>query len=159
METNSIMKHKGIWIYRLRELGEYEDETSKVKNPYSERDIPLHDVLVDELRFVGFVKQVKSLGHKRVFHELPYLNNKYQKNVIRFFNGRYLKHLGLKGTKKVSFHSLRHSVGTHLTNQRVSVRFFHYLQGHVQTGEGGKTYLHKIQPDIMKDECIDKISW
>ena len=70
-----------------------------------------------------------------------------------------MKYLGLKGTKKVSFHSLRHSVETHLTNKRVHLRFLDYLQGHVQTGEGGKTYLHKIQPEILKDECVDKISW
>ena len=159
METESIIKVNGVWIYRLRELGESEEENPKVKNLYSERDIPLHDVLVDELNFIGFVKRKKSKGHKRVFHELPYVNNKYQKNVIRFFNERYLKYLGLKGTKKVSFHSLRHSVETHLTNKRVHLRFLDYLQGHVQTGEGGKTYLHKIQPEILKDECVDKISW
>ena len=159
METESIIKVNGVWIYKLRELGESEEENPKVKNLYSERDIPLHDVLVDELNFIGFVKRKKSKGHKRVFHELPYVNNKYQKNVIRFFNERYLKYLGLKGTKKVSFHSLRHSVETHLTNKRVHLRFLDYLQGHVQTGEGGKTYLHKIQPEILKEECVDKISW
>ena len=49
------MKEKGVWVYCIREEGEYGDLETKVKNPYSERDIPLHSVLVDKLSFVGYV--------------------------------------------------------------------------------------------------------
>ena len=71
MRVKDIMKVNGIWLYRIREEGEYGEEETRVKNHYSERDVPFHIVLRDTLNFVGYVDYVKKLGHDRVFHELP----------------------------------------------------------------------------------------
>ena len=160
MRTKDIVRVKNIWIYRIREEGQYGVEETRVKNPYSERDIPLHSVLVDTLGFVRYVKHIKKLGHERVFHELPKSGNVYHKNVGRFFNDRYLKKIGLKdGGRKVSFHSIRHSVETHLTNQNVNPRFIDFLQGHSQKGIGGSVYMKGIQPEVLLKECVEKIDW
>jgi integrase len=160
MRTKDIVRVKNIWIYRIREEGQYGEEETRVKNPYSERDIPLHSVLVDTLGFVRYVKHIKKLGHERVFHELPKSGNVYHKNVGRFFNDRYLKKIGLKdGGRKVSFHSIRHSVETHLTNQNVNPRFIDFLQGHSQKGIGGSVYMKGIQPEVLLKECVEKIDW
>ena len=160
MRTKDIVRVKNIWIYRIREEGQYGVEETRVKNPYSERDIPLHSVLVEILGFVRYVKHIKKLGHERVFHELPKSGNVYHKNVGRFFNDRYLKKIGLKdGGRKVSFHSIRHSVETHLTNQNVNPRFIDFLQGHSQKGIGGSVYMKGIQPEVLLKECVEKIDW
>ena len=90
MRTKDIIKINGVWVYRIREEGEYGEEETKVKNAYSERDVPLHSVLVNTLGFVRYVKHITKIGHDRVFHELPVIKNKYQKYVGRFFNDRYL---------------------------------------------------------------------
>ena len=47
MRCKDIMKVNGVWLYRIREEGEYGKEETRVKNHYSERDIPLHSVLRD----------------------------------------------------------------------------------------------------------------
>ena len=121
MRTKDIIKINGVWIYRIREEGNYGEEETRVKTPYSERDIPLHSVLVDTLGFVRYVKHIKKLGHDRVFHELTKYRNKYQKYISKFFNERYLKQIGLKvNGRSVSFHSMRHSIETHLTNKNVN---------------------------------------
>ena len=111
MQIKDIIKMNGVWVYRIREEGEYGDEETKVKNPYSERDIPLHPVLIDTLGFIKYVKRIEKIGHKRVFHELNKLGSgRFQQNVGKFFNSKYLKKIGLKdGVRKVSFHSFRHS--------------------------------------------------
>ena len=82
MRVKDIVKINGVWVYRIREEGEYGDEETIVKNPYSERDIPLHPVLIDTLDFIKYVKRIEKIGHKRVFHELNKLGSgRYQQNV------------------------------------------------------------------------------
>ena len=64
MRVKDIMKVNGVWVYHIREEGEYGEEETRVKNPYSERDVPLHSVLVDILGFVKYVMQMKKgIGH------------------------------------------------------------------------------------------------
>ena len=128
MRVKDIIKVDGVWVYRIREEGEYGKEETTVKNPYSERDIPFHSVLVDTLGFVKYVNQIKKLGKERVFYELPKISNRFQHYVGKFFNGRYLKKIGLKdGFRFVSFHSFLHSVEIQLTNQNVNPRYIDFL--------------------------------
>ena len=162
IKTEDIVRVGKIWVYRLRETGEYGDEETKVKTQSSERDVPLHPVLVETLGFVKYVQFIKKKGHERVFHELPINPKKktYHKNVGRFFNERYLKKIGLKPTdRKLSFHSFRHSVETHLTEQNVNPRYIDYLQGHAQNGVGGDVYLKGIPPEQLLKNCVQKIDW
>ena len=96
MRVKDIIKEKDIWVYSIREEGEYGDEKTTVKNPYSERDIPLSSVLVDTLGFVRYVDYVKKQGKERVFWELTKVKDRFSHNFGRFFNERYLKQIGLK---------------------------------------------------------------
>jgi integrase len=160
MRVKDIIKVNDVWVYRIREEGEYGEEETKVKNPYSERDVPLHSVLVDTLGFIKYVNHIKKLGYERVFYELKKVGNKYQKSVGRFFNDRYLKNIGLKDTGRlVSFHSMRHSVETHLTNKNVNPRMIDGLQGHSQKGVGGSVYMKGIKPEVLMKECVEKIDY
>jgi len=160
MRCKDLRKEKGVWVYSIREEGDYGDEETKVKNPYSERDIPLHSVLVDTLGFVRYVDFVKKQGKDRVFHELIKKGNKYHKNVGKFFNERYLQKIGLKeGRRKISFHSFRHSIETSLTNKNVNPRYIDFLQGHSQKGTGGNTYMKGVKPEVLLRECVKKINW
>jgi integrase len=158
MRVKDIMRVDGIWVYRIREEGKYGEEETKVKNPYSERDIPLHPELIDTLNFVQYVKHVKKLGHERVFWELPKRGTVYSKNVGKFFNEKYLVKIGIKKRGK-SFHSFRHSVETQLTNANVNARYIDFLQGHSQKGIGGNVYMKGIRVDVLLKECVEKIQW
>ena len=160
MKPENIKQVDGIWVYQIREEGEYGKEETIVKNPYSERDIPLHPVLVDTLGFVRYVDYVKKLGKDRVFWELTKVNGRYSHNFGKFFNNRYLKKIGLKnGGRKLSFHSFRHSVETICTNKNVNPRYIDFLQGHSQKGMGGSVYMKGIQPEVLLKECVEKIDW
>ncbi len=160
MKPENIKQVDGIWVYQIREEGEYGKEETIVKNPYSERDIPLHPVLVDTLGFVGYVDYVKKLGKDRVFWELTKVNGRYSHNFGKFFNNRYLKKIGLKnGGRKLSFHSFRHSVETICTNKNVNPRYIDFLQGHSQKGMGGSVYMKGIQTEVLLKECVEKIDW
>ena len=158
MRVTDVKKVNGIWVYRIREEGDYGSEVTKVKNPYSERDIPLHPELIDTLNFLQYVNHIKKMKQERVFWELPKRGDVYSKNVGRFFNQKYLVKIGLKKKGK-SFHSLRHSVETNLTNANVNGRFIDFLQGHSQKGVGGSVYMKGIKPDVLLNDCIEKLIW
>ena len=158
MRVADIMKVDGIWVYRIREEGKYNEEETRVKNPYSERDIPLHPELIDTLKFVQYVKHIKKLGHERVFWELPKRGTVYSKNVGKFFNEKYLVKIGIKKRGK-SFHSFRHSVETSLTNANVNGRYIDFLQGHSQKGVGGNVYMKGIRVDVLLKDCVEKLIW
>ena len=160
MRCKDITKVNGLWLYRIREEGEYGDEETTVKTASSERDIPLHSALVNTLGFVRYVKHINKLGHERVFHELKKVGGRYSHNFGRFFNEKYLKQIGLKNSgKPLSFHSLRHSIETHLTNQNVNPRYIDFLQGHSQKGVGGSVYMKGVKPEVLMKECVEKIEW
>ena len=160
MRVKDIVKINGVWVYHIRKDGEHGNEGTKVKALYSERILQLSPIIIDTLGFIKYVKQMNKLGHERVFHELTKKGSKFQKNVGVFFNDRYLKKIGLKdGIRKVSFHSFRHSVETHLTNQNVNPRFIDFLQGHSQKGIGGNVYMKGISVEVLLKECVEKIDW
>ena len=158
-EPKETTETKGMMV-REKEYGK---EETIVKNPYSERDIPLHPVLVDSLGFVRYVDYVKKQGKDRVFWELTKVKGRYSHNFGRFFNEKYLKKIGLKdggrNVRRLSFHSFRHSVETHLTNKNVNPRYIDFLQGHSQKGMGGNVYMKGISVEVLLKECVEKIDW
>ena len=158
MRVKDIIQVDGIWVYRIREIGQYNEEETRVKNPHSERDIPLHSELIDTLDFFKYVNHVKKMKKERVFWELKKRGNVYRKNVGRFFNEKYLVKMGIKKRGK-SFHSFRHSVETHLTNQDVNGRFIDFFQGHSQKGVGGSVYMKGIKMNVLLKDCVEKIKW
>ena len=71
-----------------------------------------------------------------------------------------MKQIGLKNERRsVSFHSMRHSIETHLTNQNVNPRFIDFLQGHSQKGVGGNVYMKGVKPEVLLKERVEKIDW
>ena len=63
------------------------------------------------------------------------------------------------GERKVSYHSMRHSVETHVTNQNVNPRMIDGLQGHSQKGNSGSVYMKGVKPEVLLKECVEKINW
>jgi integrase len=91
-------------------------EHKTLKRDFHARKVPIHKRLLD-LGFEHFVNLQKRHKQKRLFPELPYNNNanKYGDKLQRWFNRTYLKNCSVT-TPKTSFHSLRHTVTSHLTN-------------------------------------------
>ena len=99
-----------------------------------------------------------ALDRKRLFEELPYGENGYNRNVTRFFNTRYLPKLGLKTDKK-TFHSLRHTVVDHLKQKGVEPHFINELVGHTSGNIDLDRYGKGYNPDIIFNKCVKQISY
>ncbi len=58
MREKDIVKINNVWFYHIREDGEYGNEETKVKNPYSERILLLSPVIIDTLDFIKYVQKM-----------------------------------------------------------------------------------------------------
>jgi integrase len=105
------------WVFDIND-DKSSDPNKSLKKPYHARLVPIHKKLI-ELGFIKFVEHQKKNKHQRLFPELPFVsnNNKYGDKLQRWFNRTYKNSCQIK-TVNASFHSLRHTVITHLVNDK-----------------------------------------
>ncbi len=131
----------------------------RLKNQNAVRVIPLHEVLVKDLKFVEYVNRVRSEGRKRVFPELTMANFKYSHHFSKWF-GNYLRNKIKITDRSKTFHSFRHTFADHLYSKRL------VMESLVEeiTGRAGKTqtrltYTQGYNVDKFYEECILKIDY
>lgn len=131
-----IDKETKRWVIDINE--DLNDDPNKsLKRPYHARLVPVHQKLI-ELGFVEYVKHRRKRKDMKLFPELPYRSgvNKYADKFQRWFNRTYTNRVGTSdGT---SFHSLRHTVISHLVNDK-QVDANRIAVGLGQTPTGGVT--------------------
>ena len=154
-------KATGKWVFDFNE-DHLDDPKKSIKKPHHARLVPIHKKLI-ELGVLEYIKHIKTLKHKRVFEDLPYVTdaNKYGDKLQRWFNRTYVgKNRCNITTKNTSFHSLRHTVITHLVNE-VGVDANKIAVGMGQTPQGGVTQTTYTKRPALKDYSVhfDKINF
>ena len=122
----------------------------------------MHKKLI-ALNFIEYIKHLKKIKHKRIFQDLPYVAgaNKYGDKLQRWFNRTYVgKNRCDITTKNTSFHSLRHTVITHLVNE-AGIDPNKIAVGMGQTPQGGVTQTVYTKTPALKDYIgfFDKINF
>jgi len=107
--------------------------------------------------FIDLLKK-NDPNRKRLFEELPYVDDSYNSRVSEFWNDRYLPKLGLKTNKK-NFHSIRHTVSDHLKQKGIEPHFINELMGHSSGNIDLDRYGKGYNPDILFNKCVKKISY
>jgi integrase len=147
------------WVFNFNE-DPSEALDKSIKKPHHKRPVPFHKRLI-ELGFLEFIKFQKSKKATRVFSELPYVSdeNKYGDKIQRWFNRTYKKNCGIT-SENTSFHSLRHTVITHLVNEK-DVDPNKIATGLGQVAIGGVTQTTYTKPLDLKEYSIyfDKIDF
>ena len=131
------------------------DQTKKsLKQPYHARLVPIHKRLI-ELGILDYHRSLKTAKQKRLFPDLPYVsnNNRFGDKLQRWFNRTYRNECGIS-TPNTSFHSLRHTVITHLVNDK-GVDPNKIAIGLGQTPVGGVTQTVYVCADLKLTTCAD----
>lgn len=130
-----LEKQTGRWVFDINENKE-SDPNKSLKKPFHARLVPVHKKLI-ELGLIDYLDSQKK--QKRLFSDLPFVssNNKYGDKLQRWFNRTFLNNCGVI-TLNTSFHSLRHTVITHLVNDK-KCDPNHIAVGFGQTPSGGVT--------------------
>lgn len=155
----------GIWYF---DITDEEEEGKALKTDASKRVVPIHSALVAKgfLEFVEESRTIKAqIHHKggydpRLLYDLTYTENeKWGRNLGRWFNERYLKALGLK-TKKKTLHSLRHSFITYLSAAGVEVANIRSIVGHEADTVTTQVYTHYgVEHLPAFKEAIEKLPY
>jgi len=128
LQLDDIRKVDGIWCFDINE----DAEGSTLKTEASKRLVPIHSKLL-ELGLIEYVEELRQAGKQRLLHELTNTRNRgYGRNLGRWFNEMFLKKIGLK-EKRLVFHSLRHSIVTHLLQVGVEEPKAQSIVGHKRT--------------------------
>lgn len=135
----------------------------EVKNLQSNRLVPIHPFLLDDLNILGFVSMMKERGETRIFPELKHHNTtgQFGDRISRMF-GRQRRRFGIfpKGKGKKDFHSIRHTVVTNLKHLGVPEPKVSQLVGHkTETTTITYTRYGKPYPTSMIYEVVKKISY
>jgi integrase len=141
-----IKQVDSIWCFDINN-----EHDKRLKNPHSERLIPIHQKLID----AGFLKYKDTVKGERLFPELKKRRDGYSQNPSRWF-GADIKRLGIEGKK--SFHSFRHTFATAAQNQAmIEQPIIRQLVGHGDQTMLGR-YAKRFPVGVLK-EAIDKIQF
>ncbi len=88
---SDFQQYEGVWCININE----DSEDKRLKNLASNRLVPLHPFLVEDLGIIERVEKLKQKGAKRFFPELPSGRDGYGKNVSRWFNDGYKQSVGI----------------------------------------------------------------
>jgi integrase len=141
---------QALWCFDI--LEEEHRPQKRLKNLASRRIIPVHDTLI-ELGFIDLVEMLQKQGKERLFEELTYSHGNFGRSMSRFWNERYLKHLGVKNSK-LNFHSFRHTVADTLKQVGVEPHFINELLGHSQENIDLDRYGKAYNPEVLYEKCM-----
>jgi integrase len=154
LELNDIRQEDGIWCFDIND----QSEGKTLKTTSARRLVPIHSKLI-ELGFIKYVQTLRSSKKTRLLHELGYSEGTgYGRNLSRWFNGPFLKALGMDKQGLV-FHSFRHTMNTNLLQSDVGDPLVKSILGHAQEGVTHLVYFKKGHTVAQKQQALEGLSW
>ncbi len=153
LHVADIRQEAGIWCFDLND-----DDDKQLKAAASRRLVPVHSALIG-LGLLDFATEVKRNGKQRLFPDFAYCpKNGWGRNLGRWFNVQLLPKLNLKRPELV-FHSLRHTVVTHLMRADVPEPIVKALVGHAQEGVTQQHYFRQGYKVEQLQAALEKLSF
>ncbi|WP_261532546.1 tyrosine-type recombinase/integrase [Burkholderia multivorans] len=129
LRVDDVFEEGGFTFIRIRPDHTGDDETeTRVKNTNSVRNIPLARAVL-ETSFLKWVEARKAAGKTRLFDLNRDHIGKHSKNISRRF-GEYLTSIGIKTSRRKSFHSFRSNAIDKMITERVSEKASEQFAGH-----------------------------
>ncbi|HAW0470247.1 TPA: site-specific integrase [Escherichia coli] len=132
-----------------------------IKNPYSERYVPLVDgaygfALAD---FMALVEARRSSGGEdaMVFDNLKLMKNGYGEQVSKWFNRTLLPKV-VADRDGLAFHSFRHTVATQLKQQGIELAYAQAIMGHSSGSITYDRYAKEVEVETLKEKLSEALS-
>jgi integrase len=156
LNIKDIKKVSDIWVLDIKEELQSDKRT---KTESSNRFVPLHPIITEDLNFLGYVNQLKDKEETRLFPDLKKQSGRFGHYPTRWF-GTYKKDCGIVAppNKKV-FHSFRHNVQDNLKQQLISESLVDELAGHVVEGLSYGRYGKQYRVPVLYKEAVLKLDY
>jgi integrase len=148
-----------LYVIDINETGDKKLKTRKS----SRRIVPLHDFIVKDLDFIGYVEKLKAQGQTRLFPELKRRKEGYGKTASKWF-GEYRQKCGFKLHRKSDderkdFHSFRHTVANILKQTGVDESVVRELLGQSSNSITFGRYGKRYTPQVLKEQAVDRLDY
>ncbi len=158
LHLEDVIQEEGLWCIDINSRG-----IKTLKNASSQRVIPLHTVLTEDLRFLSYVEKLKNEGETLLFPELKPKgsSHNFSHNPSKWF-GRYRDKVGIpkdpdKG-KKV-FHSFRHTIANWCDKNGVPEKVASRMLGHSHDTMTYGRYSTDTAPSVLYREIVSKLDF
>lgn len=149
-----IREIDGVWCFDFNDEG----DGKHLKTAASQRQVPVHSRLI-ELGLLDYVEQLRLSGTHKLFPSFTYdTKNGWGRVLGRWFNERFLPKLDLK-TSGLVFHSLRHTVVTHLSQAGVEEPVVKAIVGHAREGVTQQHYFKQGYKISQIVEALRKLPY
>ena len=146
---------RGVWYFDLNKDG----QGKKLKNKNAKRQVPIHNFLLEDLKFLEYVNHLKAKGEIRLFPEINPDRDGYGGPVSKWFNERYKTKCGIiSGDRQKDFHSFRATFISALED-KVPFRMLQQCAGHSRGKSTTITYIEKYSPKRLYDEVMSKLEY
>lgn len=143
LQLSDVREIDGFLCFDVTDAGDDEDgeaTAKQLKTEAAKRVVPVHPELI-ALGLPNYVAGLRSKGTVRLFPTFKRdVNNGWGRQLGRWANDTFLVKLGYK-TKRVVFHSFRHTLITRLSQAGVQEPIVKALVGHEQQGVTQTSYL------------------
>ena len=152
---DDIRQIEGLWCIDLKEGR----PDQSLKTASSERVVPLHPFLTEDLNLIGFAKVLESKGETRLFPELNRYQNKYSHYASKWFSDWKAK-VGIQApSREKTFHSFRHTFTDNLKQQLIEISIVDELTGHAIQGESFGRYGKPYRIKTLLEEGVMKLDY
>jgi integrase len=165
LAVDDIEDVEGIWCFNIRPGTDddpnspFTPEKKRIKNKSSIRSIPIHSLLLDDLRLLDYVQSLRDRGEIRLFPDIPYQHNSYSQYASKWF-GRYKKRCGVVAVnRKLDFHSFRHTVITCLKYIGVDYQVIAQLTGHTTGSIDLERYGKRYLVEMLKERAVELLDF
>ena len=150
LQVSDVSHENGIWFLNITDDG---DDKKRVKANASRRKVAIHSEIIR----LGFVDWVATKADEpRLFVSFSYdRKDGYGRNLGRWFNGPFLKGIGMKEPGLV-FHSLRYTMVERLAQADVPEPLYQDIVGHERQGVTQQVYNKSGHTLAQKKEAIEK---
>lgn len=153
--TQDVIQREGLWCLDIRE----DNAAKKSVKTGERRVIPLHPLLVDELRFPQFVESIDR-RKKRVFHELTYVNKRWGHGLSQWFT-KFRNRAGVTAPSgRKTFHSFRHTFINSMKQNGVGKDYVKEYVGHKGRMDiDWDLYGKEFKPDLLMKHVVLKLNY
>jgi integrase len=158
LHLKDIRKEKGVWVFDVNDL-----ETKQVKTASSNRLVPIHPFLIEELGFLKTVEKLKKAGHDRLFPEITKGRDGYGQTVSKWYNERFRPTIKFESDPKErrkDFHSSRTTFITHLAYKDIPDKKIKQLAGHSRGSDvTNRNYIEVFPGDQLLKDVMMKVDF
>ena len=145
LSVADVRQEHGVWVFEIHDRGD-----NRLKTANSKRRVPIHRELL-RLGLIQYRDAISVGGNKELFPRVTPASDGYESSAYSKRFSRFLKRIGIKVDRRLSFHSFRHTMKDMLRSAGVEESVQRELLGH-EDGSAAAQYGRGYSMGQLKEQ-------